>query len=189
MRTREGSSNASVRRGRRVICALVALGTGAVPVTALASPVNPPIADGFYVPVVTPGVPGGEELSLSIVHHAIRTMELTCFPNDAVAQILHGSRYANVFILPPVARIRLVDGRFHYSGLAAVSSAPRLADRVGTARFTVAGTFLSDGPSYHYFSALDNEVTSTLVVRGTATTNACVGLPADRVFRLYVTRG
>ncbi len=176
---------------RRAALALVAvaLAGGVVPADAFASPLPVHIADGYYAPVLTPGVPGSEQFSLSIAHQVITTMELTCFPNDAVAPILHGSPYANVFILPPVKAIKLIDGRFHFSGNAVVSSTPRLSDRVATTRFSVTGTYLPTGPSYHYLSSLDNEVVSTLLFRGTATATACAGLPVHRTFRLYVTRG
>jgi hypothetical protein len=185
---RRGISDAGVRWRWGAVTALVTLAAVAPAVRAHASSLQDRIANGRYATVFTPGVPSGEQLSLSIVNNSIATMELTCFPSDAVAPLLHGSHYANVFIIPPVARIHIVQGHFRYSGSAAVSSTPRLADKVTTAKFTLKGSYLPAGPSYHYFSALDNEVISTLVFQGTATTTACVGLPANRTFRLYATR-
>lgn len=180
--------NRGARRRRRVTFSVIVITLLANPIASLASPLNSTIANGYYTPVFALGVPRGEDLSLSVSNNSITKVELTCFPNDVVAPLLHGSRYANVFILPLVARIKIVDRHFRFSGAAAVSSTPRLADKVTTAKFTLMGTYVPKGPSYYYFSSLDNEVISTLVFQGTAATTACTGLPANRVFRLYVTR-
>ncbi len=182
-----GRANRGPRRRRRVTFVAILITVLANPVASLASPLNGTIANGYYTSVFTPGVPSGEVLSLSVSNNSIATFELTCFPNAAVAPLLHGSRYANVFILPLGAPIKIVNRHFRYSGEAAVSSTPQLADKVTTAMFTLMGAYLPSGPSYYYFSSLDNEVISTLVFQGTATTTACSGLPANRVFRLYVT--
>jgi hypothetical protein len=165
------------------------VGTLAFPATAHASSVNAKIANGYYSTVDVAHVPGGEALSFTLVGHTdLRALALTCTPDAAVSKLVRDSGYGVVFILPTVKQLILSNGNFNFSGVAAVSEMPKLTGKVTTAQFTVKGSYVPNGPSYHYTGSLQNKVTATLVFEGTATSSACTGLPANHIFRLYTTR-
>lgn len=181
-----GAMGGTARRWLRGVISLAAVGTLVFPATALASSVNAKIANGYYSTVQVAHVPGGEDVEFTLVDHSyLRGLRLTCSPDAAVAKLVASSGYAYVFILLNVKQITLINGNFHYSGVATVSSTPKLSGRVATAKFTVKGSYVPNGPVYHYTGSLDNKVTATLIFMGTATSTACAGLPANHVFRLY----
>jgi len=178
-----------VRRRWRRVASVTTVAVLGWPVGAQASTSTTLIPDAHYATVVSPRVPSGEAVSFTLVHHEVLThLVLSCFPDAAVAARAHSNGYANVFVSPRAATIALVNGAFRFSGVADVSSSPRRADQVATASLTITGRYVAHGPSYQYFSAMDNQVTATLVFQGTATTSACTGLPANHVFHLYATR-
>lgn len=183
------TSTPAARRWARAVTSLVAAATVAFPATAFATSLNAKIPNGYYATLEVAHVPGGEDLSFTLVaHQDLRALTLTCAPNATIAKLVQGSGYADVFVLTTVKQITLINGAFHFAGVAAVSSTPKLAGKVASTTFTVKGSYVHNGPTYHYTGSIGNKVTATLVFQGTATSSACVGLPANHVFRLYVTR-
>lgn len=167
---------------------LAVVGTVSFPATALASSVNAKIPNGYYATLEVPHVPGGEDVEFTLVNHSyIRSLSFTCLPDAAVSKLVQNSGYASVFNLINVKQLTLANGTFAYSGVDIVSSTPRLPGKVTTAKLTLKGSYVHNGPVYHYTGSIGNKVTATLILVGTATSTECTGLPANHVFRLYTT--
>ena len=170
-----------------VVSAIVVVGTFSLPAVAPAAP-STTIANGYYATVEIAHVPSGEEVAFTVVNHAhLAGLSLTCLPNAADAKLIASSGVKYVSSWASVKWIPLTAGHFTYSGLAKVTAGYGGAPKVGSAKLSVKGYVVRNGPVYHYTGTIGNKVTATLIFEGTASSSACVGLPANHLFRLYST--
>jgi hypothetical protein len=176
------------QRRRRAATTLAAAGALAFPALVLAAAAHNKIPNGFYATVDETGVPGGEDVEFTLASHSsVTKLFLGCAPDAADAALIANSGYAGIGIWAP-APIALSNGSFSYSGPAKVTAAYEGAPQVDTTTLTIQGRYVRKGHVYHYAGGIAGEkVTARLVFKGTATSPACTGLPADQAFRLYHT--
>ena len=168
---------------------LVAAGALTVPAVGLATSVNRRIPDGRYATVVHAHVPGGEDVEFTLRGHAyLIGLNLACNPDPTDAALIANSGSAQIRVWAHPEQITLKNGSFSYSGAAKVTAADRGAPQVATTILRIEGHYVRNGHAYRYTSASDNPVIATLTFKGSATSPACSGLPANHAFRLYYTQ-